>query len=502
MRRFFACVLVPIILLGFTMNQKVNAQISPVNHQQPISVEIYNSNNISFELKGLYYFIDSNNVKILLRPNLNVGLSSSANSVSANFGAFNQSSAELKFEEASTESNLIAFYNTTGAKKNATSSDPDVVKYWNGEAAELVTEIPGWYIINAKNGKQLAVPNNSNVKKISAPAYNSVTFNNSGKTYRGNIEYGTSKQVINSLGMEYYLKGVIANEMPASWHSEALKSQAVAARSYAYVKSKRGVLTRTVSSQVYNGMDSETSSTNSAVDRTKGKVVKYNGTVIETFFHSTSGGRTANVGDVWNSNQAYFPYLISVEDTFEDSPYSNWAFAFRPSELFSTFGLPEDTILYNLSTESNSSNGEVNSVILKTSRGDIKKSGNELTIRKLFPTNGTYGFLYSSWFDITSSPTYTVKTSSSEDVQYNIANQPIKTADQDVKISSGNINIQMKDSRISSPVDPKAIVVQGKGFGHRIGLSQYGAKGFAENGWTYDRIIKHYFQGATLEPLY
>ena len=85
------------------------------------------------------------------------------------------------------------------------------------------------------------------------------------------------------------------------------------------------MLSSSVSSQVYKGFSSEDSRTNAAVNETAGVYVKYKGKPIQTFFFSTSGGKTANVGDVWNSNQSSFPYLVSVEDPYETSKFSTWS---------------------------------------------------------------------------------------------------------------------------------------------------------------------------------
>ena len=100
--------------------------------------------------------------------------------------------------------------------------------------------------------------------------------------------------------------------MPYIWHPEALKAQAVAARSYALATRKTGGafdLYPDTRSQVYLGIDHEKPSTNAAVDATAGQVVLYEGQVAKTFFFSTSGGRTASAEDVWG---AAVPYLVSV----------------------------------------------------------------------------------------------------------------------------------------------------------------------------------------------
>ena len=149
-----------------------------------------------------------------------------------------------------------------------------------------------------------------------------------GKPYRGKIivsSDGKHLQVLDSVAIEAYLKGVVPSEMPSTWAPEALKAQAVAARSYALanVTNGRGFdLYGDTRSQVYGGVDAESPSASDAVDATKGQVVLYNGKVADTLFFSTSGGRTASAAE---STGVAIPYLVSVADPYDTaSPYHNW----------------------------------------------------------------------------------------------------------------------------------------------------------------------------------
>src|SRR5438477_8442879 len=155
--------------------------------------------------------------------------------------------------------------------------------------------------------------------------------------YRGSIQVDVVSgklRAINVVGLEQYLYGVVPSEMPFTWHPEALKAQAVAARSYALATRKSGPfdLYPDTRSQVYLGLEHEKPSTNAAVDATAGKVVLYQGLVAKTYFFSTSGGRTASAEDVWG---AAVPYLVSVPDPYDSiSPYHDWGpFAFTGSTL-------------------------------------------------------------------------------------------------------------------------------------------------------------------------
>jgi SpoIID/LytB domain protein len=149
-----------------------------------------------------------------------------------------------------------------------------------------------------------------------------------GKTYRGTLQItmqGGYLRVVNVVGLDPYLQGVVPGEMPHSWPGEALRAQAVAARSYALaslVKGKLYDLYADVRSQVYLGVAGERPSTTDAVRSTSGAVVLYEGKVASTLYFSTSGGRTASASDVFGTD---VPYLVSRPDPWDSaSPYHRW----------------------------------------------------------------------------------------------------------------------------------------------------------------------------------
>jgi len=139
---------------------------------------------------------------------------------------------------------------------------------------------------------------------------------------------------INELPFEQYLYGVVPSEMPSSWHLEALKAQACAARNYALKNiSDSGSydLLATTANQVYLGKDHEATSTNAAVDATAGKLIMCEGSPITAYYHSTCGGSTENSEDVWSSSRDYCkavdcPYCTS-------SHHRNWSATYLVSEL-------------------------------------------------------------------------------------------------------------------------------------------------------------------------
>jgi stage II sporulation protein D len=163
-------------------------------------------------------------------------------------------------------------------------------------------------------------------------------------TYRGDLVARARSgglDAINAVGLEPYLQGVVPNEMPSDWPAQALRAQAVAARSYALATSVRGEGfdhyddTR---SQVYGGKSSETRATNAAVDATAGQVVRHKDSVAATYFFSTSGGRTENSEYGFPGGDSR-PYLRSVKDPYDDaSPHHRWRVRYTLEEMEDRLG--------------------------------------------------------------------------------------------------------------------------------------------------------------------
>ena len=211
----------------------------------------------------------------------------------------------------------------------AIASDDDMrVKDANGDSHTLAA---GTYAL--KPGLKLPVDDQAKPQKLSGAltfAARSQPLSLGGRAYRGQFEVsvaGGKLQVINVVGLAQYLYGVVPSEVPDDWPAEALKAQAVVARSYALSHLEQGGgfdLYRDTRSQVYRGIAAEVDSTTAAVDATAGQVVLYNGKVASTYYFSTSGGRTAAIQDVWPGSPPA-PYLVSVADPYDTaSPYHDW----------------------------------------------------------------------------------------------------------------------------------------------------------------------------------
>lgn len=205
-----------------------------------------------------------------------------------------------------------------------------------------------------------------------------------GKQYRGQFQVNasrTSLQLVNSVGLEPYLYGVVPREVPFSWPVEALKAQAVVARSYALAVRKTGAydLYADTRSQVYGGVAAEKPSTNAAIDATAGQVLLHAGKVATTFFFSTSGGRTASIEDVWTRGEAV-PYLVGVPDPYDTaSPHHTWGpFSFTIAKLTSTFNVPGK--LLDVRVTLNPSQ-RVDELILVSTKGEVVVPGDVVRTR-------------------------------------------------------------------------------------------------------------------------
>jgi stage II sporulation protein D len=216
-----------------------------------------------------------------------------------------------------------------------------------------------------------------------------------GRLYRGQIQVvsaGGKLQAINVIGLEAYLYGVVPSEVPTHWPAEALKAQAVVARSYALASRKIGAafdLYSDTRSQVYLGVQEEEQPTNAAVDATAGEVLLYRGQVARTYYHSTSGGRTAAIADAWPGSKPV-PYLVSVPDPQDAlSPHHQWGpFVFAAKKIATA--LKARGTLLDVTTIPNAS-GRVQTVTAVTTTGQWTALGTD--VRRALD-------LRSTWFNI------------------------------------------------------------------------------------------------------
>ncbi|NER82999.1 MAG: SpoIID/LytB domain-containing protein, partial [Leptolyngbya sp. SIO1D8] len=188
---------------------------------------------------------------------------------------------------------------------------------------------------------------------------------------------GSGLTAVNHVELEHYLYSVVGGEMPTSWPLEALKAQAVAARSYVLYQRQRGRnphydVGDTTSWQVYEGLADEASSTQAAVEATRNQVLIYGNQIIEAVFHSSSGGHTENVEDVWS--QA-IPYLRGVQDFDAGAPVYQWVETLSLDEF--NRRIPDIGLLHNATPQRTTPRGRIQEIRLEGDRGARVMSGND-----------------------------------------------------------------------------------------------------------------------------
>ncbi|NLV89021.1 MAG: SpoIID/LytB domain-containing protein [Tissierellia bacterium] len=311
--------------------------------------------------------------------------------------------------------------------------------------------------------------------------------------------------VINHVYLEDYLYGVVPREMSYTSPMEALKAQAVASRSFAMHNINKHAqegfnLCDTTHCQAYAGYIYERSSTNQAVDETMGVLIYYEGEVIEAIYHSTSSGYTEDSSNVWGGS---IPYLKSVEDHFSlDSPHNNWSFSIKLSDLNEKIIGAGINIgeLQNIEIIETTSTNKVKNVKLIGSLGEEIITGERF--RNIIGTTT----LKSAWFRIKDSTSNTVNYAyvldgnSLEPKVIDISKAQIidgnnrRTVTRSAVVrATGNDRIRNFQQR--SLISGEELVIEGSGYGHGVGMSQYGAKKMAEYGYTFEEILKYYYTG-------
>lgn len=279
-----------------------------------------------------------------------------------------------------------------------------------------------------------------------------------GKSFRGsialklNVDSAALITIINEVGLEDYMRGVVAKEIGfiRAENFEAMKAQAVAARTYAVRNLGRRErwgfdLFSTHDDQVYGGVQAETAWTDSAVLETAGEVLYYDGQVVDAFYHSTCGGHTASMKDVWGPSK---PYLMGVDDTLAEtsacisSKVYYWTENYAGDTL-QRLAAPYDTVMITAMEKDSSGRNQ----LIRIDRGDssLLVIGDKIRTSIRRPVGGG---LRSTLFDVIS--------------------------------------------------DTYGLRLNGRGWGHGIGMCQMGAIGRAKAGESYRDILSHYYPGTYL----
>ena len=331
------------------------------------------------------------------------------------------------------------------------------------------------------------------------------------RSYRGRMEIGryggrATVTAVNVVGLEEYLYGVVPCEMPASWSMEALKAQAVCARSYALTKAgyRAGTdITRgfrmedTIQSQVYGGLNFEHSRSTAAVEATKGKTLCYENRTVAGYYFSSSGGHTENVEDVWG---VVVPYLQGVPDLYETEPSKKpWTVTLKKKELERLLQAEGKDV------------GTVRKVVQ-----EITTSSGRVTSLRVIGSKKTVSLATSDLRNVLELPSTKFKVINRETTPDTVVvqgNGLIKeTSISECYVISGNGDVEkataekqyvvISEDNLTGfgtdlPAEDEVLFV-GMGHGHGVGLSQSGANGMGNHGFSYEEILEHYFTGISV----
>ncbi len=332
-------------------------------------------------------------------------------------------------------------------------------------------------------GKTLTVQNQTGatiqadveeVNIIPRGSHNTVVLND--KAFRGIIQilpYGKNVRAVNIVYMEDYLRGVVPPEIGKRIDAEleAVKAQAVAARTYAMAHLQQYVgepydLKASVYDQIYEGVQVENRLINKAIDATKGHVVSFQDKLINAYYHSTCGGMTDDIAHVWD--RPSIPYLKAVQD----DEACSWSKYFVWQEVFTERQLRGRIEQY-----------------LASDRGRDMRIG---PIRDVQVIERTPGGRVARLIIRTDTDIYRFNK---DRIRWVIG----RTSNPDLILPSDRFDVLIArggDGTITS------VTFSGSGYGHGVGMCQCGAIGLARVGWTFDAILKHYYQGVQVEKLY
>lgn len=345
-----------------------------------------------------------------------------------------------------------------------------------------------------------------------------ITIN--GTTYRGDVEIkrfsDSDMTVINVLPMQEYLYGVVPREIGGNSPVEAVKAQAIIARTYAAKNYNKRIkwgfnVCPTVDDQAYGGYKWENPNSNKAVDKTNGMVATYDGELIGGYYFSTSGGYTEDSENVWGGK---FDYLKAVADIYEPENLSKktWSVTLSADEVktrLAKYNVDVGDVLDLVPTKFS----DVGRVV------ELKVVGTDDTITLTNSKTRTYLGLDSQWYTVNDEAPvvaeYDIKKPSKNDDEKrndtaNERDDIYKNEDKEENVkpllqkllaifSSKKTETIEKQTAYSSRTSKGDFVIQGRGWGHAVGMSQNGAIGMANNDFDYEEIIKWYYSGVEIE---
>ena len=370
------------------------------------------------------------------------------------------------FVEAAWQPELLVSLGTAGTTLRLSGNVPVVLKrldnkkvVWQGKTKEFATLTftdKGWELNGRKLKKadsaalELTVEDERNLSKLVS------TYDN--KSYRGALRLLPRKgslQLINRITVEEYLQGVVPEEMPAEWNPEAVKAQAVAARTYALRQRKRHAkegfdVCATTHCQQYGGVAVERAAASRAVKETSGEVLESHGALVDALFHTDSGGMTENSEDVWGSRIDCLRAAKEVRT--ETYPW------------------------------------EKNITVEKFSELLAKRGKNIGTLKK-----------------IELSPIKIGKASKDRTVSGRVKQVTFVGKNGKASITGNDLRsmLGLKSTLFGMTMNRNVLFIKGYGWGHGLGMSQHGAKAYADSEhYDYKKILQHYYRGAELKKLY
>ena len=335
-----------------------------------------------------------------------------------------------------------------------------------------------------------------------------------GYRYYGGFQYtraGGNLTVVNVVLLEDYVKGVLPYEMSNDWPLEALKAQAVCARTYAYMnmgkhEARYGFdICNTNDCQVYQGTGLSNSLTDQAVDETSGVYVWYDGAPAETYYFSSDGGATESATNIWNPN-ANLPYLKGVIDPYEEAvadKISNYQWS-------KTYTMDELTSALNSAL---SSKGYRFTGVVSVEITEYSDTGNPLSVQFKDKSGKSWTFgaetirialgLRSNRFGLGTAPSAAFSINDGSASVANISGAYVVDGSGSVQAVADNpyVATSAGTERLTAPVPAAAessgdtVTFAGSGWGHNVGMSQWGAYAMAELGMNYIDILTFYFTG-------
>lgn len=486
------------------------------------------------------------------------------------FNVMTQAGYEVWVGEAANASDLAA------VQQQAATAAPNPLVETNAETpGMIIRRDAGLNLAAAQEVQHFMLSGELATLKMSGTADAGIHVKErSDRTYRGAMEIGKKNgqlYLVNELPFEQYLYSVVGAEVPSSWGAEALKAQAVAARTYALFQGTKFEVANVVDttlSQAYYGTAYEYPSVVQAVDATEGEVVMKDGKLVETVFSSNAGGMTSDPSEVWGNANNVFAAVESPGDSSAQAALKSWYHVLLPSGLTgyvrednvketgskTAAGLPymtvtsKDTnvrplpliqsdakpvaqmnpgdtaVVLDKVAESNSyawirgpftseqllaslkgkTSNTLPSAITSltvTERGpsgrvmSVKANGQQLDVKYPDVYRSAFNGLPSTLFDIEPTGSYTVLSA-------NGAESTVSSGET-VTVVSGNGSASVKGAGTvilsgegqARAVDSKTgFKFTGKGNGHGLGMSQWGAKGMADRGYDYKQILQHYYR--------